>query len=192
MIPLIIVVTIIAVFSAWKLFSRSAYETASYTVIESESPFEVRDYPDLMMATTNSDFQSQGRDGSFMRLFRYISGNNEPAQKIAMTTPVFMEPDANNEQSQMGFVVPESVVKNGIPAPSGENVTIRQRHGGKFAVIRFAGELNEATRTGNEKRLREWMKTKKLTGAEIAESAGYDAPFTPGFLRRNEVLIRLK
>jgi hypothetical protein len=36
------------------------------------------------------------------------------------------------------------------------------------------------------------MKTKGLEGVSVAESAGYDPPFTPGPLRRNEVLIRIQ
>ena len=35
-----------------------------------------------MLVATSSNMDSQGRDGSFMRLFQYISGANEADQKI--------------------------------------------------------------------------------------------------------------
>ncbi|MBM3964868.1 MAG: heme-binding protein, partial [Planctomycetes bacterium] len=75
----------------WNLIARGAYESAEYKVIESEGKFEIREYPDLMLAATTTNLDSQGRDGSFMKLFRYISGANENKQKISMTNPVFMD-----------------------------------------------------------------------------------------------------
>ena len=44
----------------------------------------------------------------------------------------------------------------------------------------------------NEVILRTWLKARGLQTEGTAERAGYDPPFTPGPLRRNEVLIRLK
>jgi hypothetical protein len=83
-------------FAGWKLTSRTAYETAEYTVVKTDGKFEIREYPDLMMATTNMALdQRNGGDGSFSRLFRYITGANDGKQKIAMTTPVFMESQEN-------------------------------------------------------------------------------------------------
>jgi len=35
------------------------------------------------------------------------------------------------------------------------------------------------------------MKSQGFEGEPQAEAAGYDPPFTPGPLRRNEILIRL-
>jgi hypothetical protein len=35
------------------------------------------------------------------------------------------------------------------------------------------------------------MRSQGLKGEESAEAAGYDPPFTPAALRRNEILIRL-
>jgi hypothetical protein len=84
-----------------------------------------------MLAATKAKLDAQGRDGSFMKLFRYISGANESKRKIAMRTPVFMGDQDAEASVQMGFVMPK-------------------------------------------------------------ETAGYDPPFTPGPLRRHEVLIRLK
>ena len=57
----------------WNLIARGGYESAEYKVVESDGKFEVREYPDLMLAATTTNLDSQGRDGSFMKLFRYIS-----------------------------------------------------------------------------------------------------------------------
>lgn len=70
--------------------SRTSYESAAYTVLRSSQGFEVRDYPELKVVATAMDPDKQERDDRFMRLFRYIDGNNASSQKVAMTTPVFM------------------------------------------------------------------------------------------------------
>lgn len=185
---------VVAAFSyfGWKLTARGAYESAEYAVLDSDGAFEIREYPPLMMATTNMQFETQGDDGSFMRLFRYIGGANDANQKVAMTTPVFMQPDADEMAGQMGFVIPRQVAEEQIPEPSENNVEIRERIGGRFAVIQFDGRINSNSLAEAEKRLRNWMNAKGLLGEEDVESAGYDPPWTPGPLRRNEVLIRLQ
>ncbi|QDT10824.1 SOUL family heme-binding protein [Stieleria marina] len=182
--------------------TRAGYESAEYKVIESSGKFEVREYPDLMLVATTTQIDAQGRDGSFMKLFRYISGANESEQKISMTTPVFMENDKADSAVQMGFVMPKEVAADGVPSPTGSDVDVRKRTGGRFAVLRFSGRLNAKLARESEAKLRAWMETKGLiaddsppksgaTGSGV-ESASYDPPFTPGPLRRNEILIRLK
>ena len=182
---------------AWNAMARTAYESAEYKVVESEGNFEVREYPDLMLAATKTKLEAQGRDGSFMKLFRYISGANESDKKISMTTPVFMENDKADSVVQMGFVMPKDIADEDIPAPTGEGVDVRKRVGGRFAVLRFSGQLNAKSAKESEAKLRIWMTSKDLIPNDSVESsgvetAGYDPPFTPGPLRRNEVLIRLK
>jgi hypothetical protein len=182
---------------AWNTMARAAYESAEYKVVESDGKFEVREYPDLMLVATTTKLDSQGRDGSFMRLFRYISGANESDKKISMTTPVFMENDKEESAVQMGFVMPKNIAVGGVPAPTGEGVDVRKRVGGRFAVLRFSGQLTTKAAKESETKLRTWMATKGLVADDSIESsgvetAGYDPPFTPGPLRRNEVLIRLK
>lgn len=186
-----IAVSIVAYFG-WKLTARSAYESAEYSILESDSPFEIRQYADLMLVTTDMQFASQGDDGSFMRLFKYITGANDGEQKIAMTTPVFMERQADEANGQMGFVIPQELSEHQIPDPSSDQVTIRKRVGGRFAVVRFSGRINEKSAIKAEKELRAWMARMNLIANGEAESAGYDPPWTPGALRRNEVLIRLQ
>jgi DNA gyrase inhibitor GyrI len=177
--------------------ARAAYESAEYKVITSDGSFEVREYPDLMLVATTTKLDAQGRDGSFMKLFRYISGANESEKKISMTTPVFMENDKADSEVQMGFVMPKRVAVEGVPAPTGEGVNVRKRVGGRFAVLRFSGQLNSTSAKESEAKLRAWMASQGLEPDESlqssgVETAGYDPPFIPGPLRRNEVLIRLK
>ena len=92
----------------------------------------------------------------------------------------------------MGFVMPKEVAAKGAPDPKGEGVKLRERKGGRFAVIRFPGKLDSKLANQKEAELREWMKSQGLEGEESAEAAGYDPPFTPAALRRNEILIRLR
>lgn len=188
----LVVVLVVGGSFAWTLTARAAYESAEYTVVESDGQFEIREYPDLMLASTNMRSATQGNDGSFMRLFQYISGKNETDQKVAMTTPVFMEAtETDSANGRMGFVIPKEVAVRGAPKPASGDVEIRKREGGRFAVIRFTGRMDKQDLDEAEAKLRKWMETKGVTGVSEMESAGYDPPWTPGPLRRNEVLIRL-
>ena len=197
MIYLIIAVVIGGVvFMGWKLTSRSAYESAEYTVLETDGQIELRDYPDLMLVTTTMGTRTQGDDGSFGRLFRYISGGNENKQKVAMTTPVFMEPQNASEKpeqnrGQMGFVIPKGVAQTSIPVPGSDQVEVTKRPGGTFAVIRFAGRNDLEVCQKQQRLLEAWIEKRQLKSDGESEIAGYDPPWTPGPLRRNEILIRI-
>lgn len=177
---------------AWSVNARAGYESAPYMVIESDGNIEIREYPDLVVASTEAQFEARGNDGSFMRLFRYISGNNDSDQKIEMTTPVFMEAENDESKGRMGFVMPQEVAETGAPTPNSSDVAIRTRVGGRFAVIRFSGVMDAAKAEEHEAQLREWLMARGIQCEDKSERAGYDPPFTPGPLRRNEVLIRLK
>lgn len=174
---------------AWAGMARADYESAPYTVVETDDNIEIREYPDLVVASTKTAIEARGNDGSFMRLFRYISGNNESSQKIAMTTPVFME---EGDTETMDFVMPKDVADAGAPAPASPDVSIRTRKGGRFVAIRFSGVMDTKKADLHEAKAREWIAARGLEAEDTAERAGYDAPYIPGFLRRNEVLIRLK
>jgi effector-binding domain-containing protein len=184
---LIVVALILIILSVvgWKT-SRFGYESASYTVVEKDGAFEIRDYPDLtLVSTTGSGPEG---DDAFMRLFRYIAKNNEEEQKIAMTTPVFM---TSGENAKMSFVVPEDVAASGAPEPKSSDVELATESMGKVAVYRYSGKWKERLRKQAREKLAEWIKDKGLTTSGEYFNAGYDPPFTPGFLKRNEALVRL-
>jgi hypothetical protein len=130
------------------------------------------------------------KNGAFMELFRYISGDNVKEQKIAMTTPVFGT--MKGETRDMSFVVPEEIVKAGVPEASNPDIKISKRQAGRFAVYRYSGRWTEARETDAQTKLAAWMKSKGLTAEGGFEKANYDPPFTPPSMRRNEVLVRIK
>ncbi|MFN9852522.1 MAG: heme-binding protein, partial [Planctomycetota bacterium] len=76
-------------------------------------------------------------------------------------------------------------------------VQVRKRTGGRFAVVRFSGQMTDESVEESESKLRSWMESKGLVADDSSEGDGvetavYDSPFTPGPVRRNELLIRLK
>ena len=61
-----------------------AYEGPSYEVVFRTEGFEVRHYPERVVAKA----AYSGENSGFRALFGYISGNNKTAQAVEMTTPV--------------------------------------------------------------------------------------------------------
>jgi effector-binding domain-containing protein len=170
--------------------SRAGYETASYKVIKKEGKFEIRAYASHRVVTTS--MRGSGQNGSFGRLFQYISGNNGSEQKIAMTTPVFMPADSKGNTREMQFVIPAKVAASGAPAPSSGNVKIKSMGGGKFAVLRFNGRSGGSEQKEKLKKLRAEIESRGLKVKGDPIFAGYDPPWTPGPMRRNEVLLRIE
>lgn len=168
--------------------SRAGYESARYTVNRTAGKVEVRDYPELKVASTSS-VSNNGRDSKFMRLFGYISGKNEREEKIAMTTPVFMAREGAEEK--MSFVVPEKIAAAGAPAPQSAEVKLERLPAGRYAVLRFNGGQSKAKEQAALTELRAWLAAEKLEAVGEPMFAYFDPPWTPGPMRRNEVMLRL-
>ncbi len=168
---------------------RSSYESAPYTVARADGKFEVRDYPTMTVVEAPMAKPDSGADGSFRRLFRFITGSNETKEKIAMTTPVFMS--GGEQDGTMAFVLPAKLKAGAAPKPTDPTLRVRELPAGRFAVLRFSGWRS----TGNELealgRLREWMRSQQLGGTGAPVFAYFDPPFTPPFWRRNEVMLPL-
>jgi hypothetical protein len=127
-------------------------------------------------------------DGSFMRLFRFITGKNEAKQKIAMTTPVFMSGSGSN--ATMAFVLPAKLPAGEVPKPTDGAVTVREWPAGRFAVLRFRGGRNPKNEAAALQQLKDWMTAAGLRVLSPPVFAYFDPPWTPGFLRRNEVMLQ--
>ncbi len=184
---LILIVALVLVLAGCKT-SRAGYESAPYTVVRSNGNIEIRDYPALMVVETPMASSRNGDDGSFMRLFRFITGGNEAKQKIAMTTPVFMSGSETN--TTMAFVLPTKMKSGEVPRPSDGSVTVRELAAGRFAVLRYTGGRNAKKEAESLARLKTWMAPERLSVLSPPVYGYFDPPWTPAFLRRNEVMLR--
>ncbi len=170
--------------------SRDKYETPDYKVVMKDGAFEVRDYPEVVVASAPMKKEGGSRNSAFMGLFRYISGQNEAAQKISMTSPVISSME--EQDNTMSFVVPTEVAKAGAPQATDREIRIAKRDGGRFATYRYNGRWTEANETAARTKLMGWIKEQGLQMTGPVEKANYDPPFTLPALRRNEVLVRIK
>mgnify|MGYP001272637906 FL=1 len=169
--------------------TRAGYESAAYRMESKAKHFEIRIYDELALVSTPMEGTSEKADGSsFMRLFRYISGDNAGQQKIAMTTPVFMN---EGDEKTMSFVLPEEVTAEGVPAGNDRLVSVGSLVSGRYAVLRLKGARSDAKVANGKQALALWIAGQGLRSAGDYLVAGYDPPFTPGFAQRNEVLVRL-
>jgi DNA gyrase inhibitor GyrI len=167
--------------------TRVGYESAPYKVVRSDGKFELRDYPTLTVVETPMA-QAKGNDGSFMRLFRFITGANAEKQKIAMTTPVFIS--NRSTQPTMAFVLPSQLKTAKAPKPVDGAVTVRELKAGRFAVLRFSGSQNTKNEAEALAQLKIWMSKETLGGSSSPIYGYFDPPWTPAFMRRNEVMLR--
>lgn len=168
--------------------TRGGYDSAPYHMVSADRPFELRDYPALTLVETTAARNAREADDGFMRLFRFITGNNAEARKISMTTPVFISGTETN--SAMAFVMPATLAADRVPMPADATLQVREMPAGRFAVLRFGGRRVPAREAAAVERLKAWMQARGLR-AEAGPIFGYfDPPWTPSFLRRNEVMLR--
>ena len=165
--------------------SRKASESVPYRLMLRDGSFELRDYTDLTVVETGMGSDS---GSSFQRLFRYIRGGNAAGEKIPMTTPVFMA-ERESDRS-MSFVMPATM--KSAPTPNDPAVRVATIPAGRFAVFQFSGARSAQAEVEALEKLKAWMKSRQLAGSENPVFGYFDPPWTPSFLRRNEVMLRLK
>ena len=188
-VPLFIAIALLITLAAFWLVSnsRAATETPDYKVIRTDAKFEIRDYPALTIATT--PMNDDGMNGGFGQLFRFITGKNETAEKIEMTSPVLI--DTAKDQKTMSFIMPRQAVEKGLPKPAGDNVSLGKVEAARFAVLRFGGGRTAENEKEAIDKLRAWLGGQRIAGKGEPMFAYYDPPWTPVFMRRNEVMIRI-
>jgi len=181
----LVFVAVVAVIWTGCATSRAGYQSAPYRVLKQAGLFELREYPSLVLVET----PMRGADDSFMRLFRYIGGQNTATQKIAMTTPVFMAGTDTN--ATMAFVMPKTMSVEATPRPTNPSVAVNSIPAGQFAVWRFSGGRTTGNETNAVATLSTWLQREKLTSMGAPLFGYFDPPWTPVFMRRNEVMLRI-
>jgi hypothetical protein len=150
---------------------------------DQQGSFSIREYDPMVLALTDMNTSDSRGNSSFMKLFKYIDGNNHNNSKIAMTTPVFMHPD-----NRMSFVLPKEN-RDTPPEPLSTDVTIESVEAFTAAVVSFNGRLNKSLVNTHTQELRAWIVQKGLEENGETILAQYDPPWTPGPMRKNEIII---
>jgi hypothetical protein len=185
-ISLFVLAALLSLLKAGCVTARAGYATATYQVVRQDGKFELREYPMLVVAET----PMHGANNGFMRLFHFIGGENAAQQKIAMTTPVFIN-HADCTNATMAFVMPADLGTNGTPLPTRPDVTVTQMPAGLFAVLRYSGWRSAGNSAAATAKLTAWLAQNKLTPVGEPRLAYFDPPWTLPFLRRNEVMLRV-
>jgi len=166
----------------------SKYETPKYEVIKKESNFELRHY-EAFSTSSVVEANLSGRSG-FGLLFGYISGKNKTHEKMSMTIPVMNE--YSNNTMTMEFVIPKKFERDDIPMPSIPEIEIKHYPAQQIAAYRFSGLVNNKIVAKNIDKLSQWIKENNLEAEVYYHLARYNSPFSVPFLRRNEILIKIK
>ena len=173
----------------WYVQTRNV-EIARYTVTEADGGIEIRDYPALTVAeVTRTGSRDQAVRAGFGPLARYIFASERTGDKIAMTAPVTQTESGGSWTIQ--FIMPSSYRLDQLPKPSGADVRLRELPPSRRAAIRFSGWWSDALFQTQNAALLRWLQQKGLETEGEPTFAYYNDPFTPGFLRRNEILYDL-
>ena len=162
------------------------YQEPTFTVLKKDGAYELRRYqPFVSVATSDSTLRGSG----FGRLFSFISGRNQAAKKMPMTIPVINDTKAQT----MEFVLPIDMVKaSDAPQPLDDQEIIKEYDWQVAAVVRFSGRSTETKLSTQEAMLKAWMTNHGYTPRQDPFIARYNAPMTPGLLRRNEIIIPIE
>ena len=184
------------------LFSQ-ATEEPDYKVVQQLAGAELRQYQpyvvaQVLVAGPADDAGSQ----AFPILAGYIFGKNKGDKKFAMTAPVTqtaqptkleMTAPVMQEAAAGGFLVqfvlPKSVTLATAPEPIDARVQLRQVPGNRVAVIRYSGLWSQANYDEHLASLQAALTSAQIAWTGVPTLSRYDPPFTPWFMRRNEIWL---
>jgi hypothetical protein len=207
---LITLVVVIALWSIWGFFG-SRVEQADYTVVKRMDGYEIREYPAHIVAqTTVQGSLGESMSHGFRIVAGYIFGGNTKKESIAMTAPVVAQKGEGSQASEriamtapviattgggsqvISFGMPRSYTLQTLPKPNDPRVKIVMIPARKYAVMRFSWYRSDA----RVKRMQEKLLAALARDGVVAEGstsyAGYNAPWTPPWMTRNEVLVQIK
>ena len=159
-------------------------EQQKYDVVRNLGKVELRRYAPCVMAdiVVRGDYRRATYEG-FGPLVTYISRND-----IAMTAPVVQE-GTGNESWRVSFVMPTGTHLSTLPRPANQQVTLREVPEHLAAALRFSGLATRRDVAGKEHELLEILRMEGLTPTSAVRVARFDPPWTPSFMRHNELVV---
>lgn len=185
--------------------SSHAIEEPDYEVIQAFDNVELRRYApyvvaEVVLETSAEDAGSQ----AFPILAGYIFGKNKGEKKLAMTAPVTqtaapvrMDMTAPVTQAaapggmRVQFVLPKGITLATAPEPIDPRVQLRVVPSSTWAAIRYSGSWSQANYQEHLGELKASLAAAGVATQGEPVLARYNPPFTPWFLRRNEIWLAL-
>lgn len=181
----------------------------SWTSVQTDGKIEVRKYDQMIVAeVVQKGERYDAINAGFKVLAGYIFGGNQGDKKIAMTAPVVQQSNApaagqkitmtapviqqnagNANEWKVGFVMPSQYTLDTLPVPNDKQIKFVVIPAHKKATIRFSGFNTDKNLKEHQEMLFKWMAEKNLRGKGEPVFAFYNPPWTPYFLKRNEVMI---
>ena len=196
---------LIFVLSTMPLLSH-AIEEPDYEVVRKLDTVELRQYSPYVVAEVvlNSTAEEAGNQ-AFPILAGYIFGKNKGEKKFAMTAPVTqtaapvrLDMTAPVTQAAVPggmlvqFVLPKDVTLASAPEPIDPRVQLRLVPASQWAVIRYSGTWSQSNYQEHLGQLKAALDAAGVATQGEPMLARYNAPFTPWFLRRNEIWLALR
>ena len=168
-----------------------AIEEPDYELVRKFDGVELRKYAPYMVAEVvlQSNADDAGNQ-AFPILAGYIFGKNKGEKKFAMTAPVTQAAVAGGMRVQ--FVLPKGVTLDTAPEPLDARVQLRLVPASQWAAIRYSGTWSQSNYEQHLALLRAALDTAGVATQGEPVLARYNAPFTPWFLRRNEIWLALR
>ena len=206
---LIALIVIIALWSVWGFFG-SRVEQADYTMVKQMNGYEIREYPAHIVAqTTVRGSYGESMGNGFRIVAGYIFGGNTKKENIAMTAPVVAQKGevkkvsesiamtapvmatAEGDSQTISFGMPRSYTLETLPTPNDSRVKIVMIPAKKYAIMQFSWYRSDArVKKMQEKLLAALARDGVVANGSVAY-AGYNAPWTPPWMMRNEVLVEI-
>ena len=191
--------------TAMPLLSHAIQEP-DFEVIKKFDNIELRQYAPYVVAEVvlNATADEAGNQ-AFPILAGYIFGKNKGEKKLAMTAPVTqtaapvrLDMTAPVTQAAVAggmlvqFVLPKGVTLATAPEPIDPRVNLRLVPAATWAVIRYSGTWSQANYQEHLHQLKTALETAGVATQGEPVLARYNPPFTPWFMRRNEIWLALR
>ena len=166
-------------------------ENPKYTILEKNNHFQIRKYDEMTIAKiTTVGERYEGLRRGFIPLARYIGAKDREGPKISMTAPVMQQKKGYNNW-EISFFMPSKFKESQLPISKNDKIEITTISSSILAVITFNGIANKELL---EKKLSKLIKgIQEINYKKIPETepiySYYNDPSTPGFLRKNEIMI---
>lgn len=201
------VAVLIAAWIFYSLWQVRNLEMPTYDVIEKKEGYEIRKYKGYIIAEAEvSGEMKKALYKGFITIADYIFGNNVSKKTIAMTAPVLQQEQnetiamtapviqqkTSSKSYKVAFVMPSKYTLETLPKPKNSKVHFTEIKAYKAAALRFSGFFSSKNIESKKTKLLNQLKKDNIKTDGEAMFAGYNPPSTPPFMRRNEIIVKLK